>query len=97
MSSSTVLGGKALLEKADRCFRLSQFDKAFKSCDDAVKSSDFTASWKDKKRHEVMKMYIVYGRQSGMCASLSSFGLVRSEQALSLSSSQKLFAGHKLF
>lgn len=65
LSSSTTLGGKALLEKADRCFRLSQFDSAFKSCDDAVKSSDFTTSWKDKKRHEVIKTYIVYGRQSG--------------------------------
>lgn len=68
LSSSSTLGGKALLEKADRCFRLSQFDSAFKSCDDAVKSSDFTTSWKDKKRHEVIKTYIVYGRQSGKCA-----------------------------
>ena len=88
-SSSMSLGGKALLEKADRHFRLCQFDVAFKTCDEAIKSSDFTASWKDKKRHEVIKTYIVYGRQSGKCAPCAAavalrLGLAHSARTLKL-------------
>jgi hypothetical protein len=65
--SSTIPGGKASLEAAYRSFRLSNFDEAFKQCSEAVASAEFS-SWKDKKRHDVVKSYIVFGKHAGRYA-----------------------------